>query len=95
MKKGASFFSFAQDVNLSEAMGKMKKAGYDGVELVMGDIGEVTMDTSEGELLKIRAMADDYGLEIPSIGTWLLWSNNVVSRILRQRFCAGQAYCKL
>lgn len=85
MKKGASFFSFAQDVNLSEAMGKMKKAGYDGVELVLGDIGEVTMDTGEGELLKIRAMADDYGLEIPSVGTWLLWSNNVVSPEEKER----------
>ena len=30
----------------------MKKAGYDGVELVLGDIGEITMDTTEAELLK-------------------------------------------
>lgn len=79
MKKGASFFSFAQDVDLSRAMKKMKDAGYDGVELVLGETGEITMDTTEAKLLKIRSMADDYGLEIPSVGTWLLWSNNVVS----------------
>jgi len=85
MKKGASFFSFAQDVKLSEAMKKMKDAGYDGVELVMGDIGEITMDTTEAQLLKIRAMADDFGLEIPSVGTWLLWSNNVVSPDEKER----------
>lgn len=85
MKKGASFFSFAQDVNLSEAMKKMKDAGYDGVELVLGDIGEITMNTTEAELLKIRSMADDYGLEIPSVGTWLLWSNNVVSSDEKER----------
>lgn len=79
MKKGASFFSFAEDVKLSGAMDKMQKAGYDGIELVMGSVGEITMDTSEADLLRIASMAKDYGLEIPSVGTWLLWANNVVS----------------
>jgi len=30
-------------------------------------------------------MADDFGLEIPSVGTWLLWSNNVVSPDEKER----------
>ena len=30
MKKGVSFFSFAQDVNIREAAAVVKKAGYDG-----------------------------------------------------------------
>ena len=88
MKKGASFFSFAQDVSLSEAMGKMKKAGYDGVELVTGENGELTMKTTGNELATIKSMADDYGLEIHSIGTWLLWANNLVSPDEKEReFC--------
>ena len=85
MKKGASFFSFAEDVNLSEAMDQMKKAGYDGVELVLGGTGELTMDTTDQQLQRIAAMAGDYGLEIPSVGTWLLWANNVVSPDEKER----------
>ena len=85
MKKGASFFSYAEDVNLKDAMSKMKKAGYEGVELVMGSTGEITMDTSEKELLRIAAMAADFGLDIPSVGTWLLWANNVVSPDEKER----------
>ena len=85
MKKGASFFSFAEDVNLSEAMDQMKKAGYNGVELVLGGTGELTMDTTDQQLQRIAAMAGDYGLEIPSVGTWLLWANNVVSPDEKER----------
>ncbi|MGI6527655.1 MAG: sugar phosphate isomerase/epimerase family protein [Caldicoprobacterales bacterium] len=90
MKKGASFFSFAEDVDLKEAMSQMAKAGYDGVELVLGSTGEITMDTSEKDLNRIKAMAEDFGLEIPSLGTWLLWENNIVSPDAKER-----EYCRV
>ena len=35
MKTAVSFYTFAQDVNIREACEEAKKAGYDGVELVI------------------------------------------------------------
>ena len=79
MKTAVSFFTFAQDVDLREAMEQSKNAGYDGVELVLNDTGGLKMETSDSELESIKQMANGLGLEIPSIGAWNLWSNNLVS----------------
>ena len=79
MKTAVSFFTFGEDVNLREAMEQSKSAGYDGVELILTDTGELNMSKSESELADIKCMADEIGLEIPSIGAWNLWSNNLVS----------------
>ena len=79
MKKGVSFFSFAQDVDILEASMEAKNAGYDGVELVLTDTGSLNMATAEGKLLEIRRMVNDLGLAIPSVGAWNLWSRNLAS----------------
>ena len=79
MKKGVSFFSFAQDVDIREAAREAKNAGYDGVELVLTDAGSLNMAATEAKLLKIRRTVTDLGLEIPSVGAWNLWSHNLAS----------------
>ena len=35
------------------------------------------MASTEGELREIRKIAEDLGLEIPSVGAWNLWSHNL------------------
>ena len=77
MKKGVSFFSFAQDVNIREAVAEAKNAGYDGIELVLTDEGSLNMASSDRELLEIRRIAEDLGLSIHSVGAWNLWSHNL------------------
>ena len=79
MKTAVSFFTFDQNVNLREAMEQSKKAGYDGVELVLSEEGSLNMKTTEREIAAMRNMAEDMGLCIPSVGAWNLWSFNLVS----------------
>jgi len=79
MKTAVSFFTFDEGTDLSEAMEQCKNAGYDGVELVLTDTGGLNMGTSDPELEGIKRTANGFGLEIPSIGSWNIWGNNLVS----------------
>ncbi len=46
-----------------------KKAGFDGVELSMdaGDSGCITLDTTEAKLMEMKKLAEETGIEIPSV----------------------------
>lgn len=79
MKQGASFYSFAQDVDVAVAMQHCKKAGYDGIEPVLSDAGYLNMGSTDAEVQQLGRMAKDMGLEMPSVGVWSLWDNNLVS----------------
>jgi len=79
MKTAVSFYTFDERVNIREAMEQCKTAGYDGVELVLSEAGGLNMKLSEPEIAAIKRIADDLGLAIPSVGSWNIWSNNLVS----------------
>ena len=79
MKQGVSFYTFDEKVNYKEAMEQSAKAGYDGVELVVSETGELNMKTTEKGMLAMKKMAEDMGLAICSVGAWNLWGNNLVS----------------
>lgn len=51
------------------AFALVKKAGFDGIELSMdaGDVGCITLNTTEKELMDMKKLADDNGIEIPSV----------------------------
>lgn len=79
MKQGVSFFSFAQNVDVKEAARQIKTAGYSGMEPVVSENGSLNPSMTDREVLKIREIAEDFDLEIPSVGVWSLWDNNLVS----------------
>ena len=79
MKTGLSLFSFKEDTDYKWAFHHVSSAGYDGVEPVMSEAGYLTPETSEKDILRIKSAAEDEGLEIPSVGVWSLWENNLVS----------------
>lgn len=79
MKTGLSLFSFKEDTDYKWAFHHVSSAGYDGVEPVMSEAGYLTQETSEKDILRIKSAAEDEGLEIPSVGVWSLWENNLVS----------------
>jgi len=79
MKQAVSFYTFDEAVDYREAMEQCAKVGYEGVELVVSETGELNMKTSESEMLAMKKMAEDMGLEICSVGAWNLWANNLVS----------------
>ena len=102
MKTAVSFYTFGQDVDIREACEQVKRAGYDGVELCISENGQLNMKTSERELLQIRRMVNDMGLEICSVGAWNMWEHNLAgddeaeaayaSNIARKQVEAAQAF---
>jgi len=79
MKTAVSFYTFDQNVDIREAMEQCKMAGYDGVEPVLSETGGLNMKQSDAEIQEIKRMADSFGLAIPSVGSWNIWDNNLVS----------------
>ena len=79
MKTAVSFYTFGQDVDLREACEQAKAAGYDGVEPVLSTAGSLNMHTSDAELLALRRMIEDMGLEVASVGAWNLWEHNLAA----------------
>ena len=93
MKQGISLFSFTENTDVRWMFEHAQKAGYQGVEPVMSESGYLNPSTSEKEILAMRRMAEDFGLEIPSVGVWSLWENNLVSdskEIRDKAFCIVQ-----
>ena len=79
MKIGVSFYTFDQQVDYAEAIEQSAKAGYDGVEFVLSETGQLNMKSSDEEILALRKMAYEHGLEVCSVGAWNLWEFNLVN----------------
>ena len=93
-------FSFQENSDIEKLFPLIRKAGYDGVEPVLSENGYLNHKSTEKDILAIKKLADDVGLEIPSVGVWSLWDHNLVSNnskvrqeakdiILKQLECAA------
>ena len=78
MKKGINIWSMpdrAPDACFSLA----KECGFDGVELSLGNEGPVRFDSTEKELLDVKAKAESYGIELPSLVCDACWDYSISS----------------
>lgn len=66
MKKGISIWSFPAQ-SLADNLKLAADAGFDGVELALDEVGELSLSTSERELLSIKRTAEELGLETYSL----------------------------
>ena len=98
MKKGINIWSFVGKSN-KEAMKLAKDAGFEGIELALCSDGEISMTSSDEELLSIRAYADELGIKIPSLSSGLCWTDSLTAddpeerqrafdMVVRQLYCA-------
>ena len=98
MKKGINIWSFIGKTN-KEAMKLAKDAGFEGIELALGGEGEITMTSTDEELLSIKAYAEELGIKIPSLSSGLCWANSLTANdpeerqrafdmVVRQLYCA-------
>ena len=98
MKKGINIWSFVGKSN-KEAMKLAKDAGFEGIELALCSDGEISMTSSDEELLSIRAYADQLGIKIPSLSSGLCWTDSLTAddpeerqrafdMVVRQLYCA-------
>ena len=73
MKKGISIWSFPA-APLAESFALAKDAGFDGVEVALDEQGELSLTTSEKDILAIANQAKDAGIELYSVASGLYWS---------------------
>jgi len=78
MKKGISIWSFAE-TDLKKCMMLAKDAGFDGIELALDETGPVSMESTKDDIMKVKAMADEIGLELYSVASGLYWTYNYTS----------------
>ncbi len=78
MKKGISIWSFAE-TDLRKCMLLAKEAGFDGIELALDENGAVSMNSTKEDILKVKAMASEIGLELYSVASGLYWTYNYTS----------------
>lgn len=79
MKKAVNAWLFPSSMTYLECMEKAKKAGFEGIELNVGDEGELTLNSGEKEILALGKQAEDVGIKITSISTSLSWGAPITS----------------
>ncbi len=74
MKKGISIWSFPAG-SLADSFRLAKDAGFEGVEVALDEAdGEITLASTEKELLEVKRQAADCGIELYSVASGLYWS---------------------
>lgn len=67
MKKGINQCSFPETMSIRECLDLAKKAGFEGVELNLGEEGEFSLKTPEKDIMNIMNLAKDVGIELSSL----------------------------
>lgn len=79
MKKGIHYWALPKKMNLREKIRFAKQAGFDGIELVIVDKGELRPDADEKELKAIRLTAKEEQIEIIGLTNSLSWKSSLTS----------------
>ncbi|MDO5864373.1 MULTISPECIES: sugar phosphate isomerase/epimerase [Paenarthrobacter] len=87
MKKGINAWSFAPGTSPEEVLRLSHSAGFQGAELVLGETGKLSLESSPQELVSLRGRAEELGIEIHSLATMLQLQYNMVSDnpVVRQK----------
>ena len=74
MKKGINAWSFPQTYCTQEIINSANTAQFDGVELNLSESGEISVASSEADILKIKAYAAEKKICLYSLSTALYWT---------------------
>lgn len=80
MKKSIGDNIFPEGMSFEDGLKLLKRAGYEGIELWLGDRPWFQMDTTDGELRQLFSKIQDAGLEVSDVANSLDWKENVSSR---------------
>ncbi len=78
MKKGISIWSFAE-TDLKKCFELAKDAGFDGVEVALDETGPVSLESTKEDILAVKKMAEEIGIELYSVASGLYWTYNYTS----------------
>ncbi len=95
MKKGINFWSFQENTPLETAAKLAKDAGFDGIEFCMAQSGPLGLNSKDADILSVKRMTEDIGLEIPSLASWVPWEHSLTSNNSKDREIAKDVIKKL
>jgi len=78
MKKGISIWSFAE-TDLKKCFEIAKDAGFEGVEVALDETGLISLESTKEDAMKVKAMAEEAGIELYSLASMLYWTYNYTS----------------
>ena len=78
MKKGISIWSFAE-TDLKKCFELAKDAGFEGVEVALDETGLISLESTQEDAEKVKAMAKEAGIELYSLASMLYWTYNYTS----------------
>jgi len=84
MKKAISIWSF-NNKTVMQAMTIAKRAGFDGIELSLNEIGETCLKSTDKELYEIRNYSEKIQLKIHSVASGLYWDYSFTSNSYNER----------
>src|SRR5947209_4683730 len=80
MKKSIGDTIFPQGMSFEDGVKLLKRAGYDGIELWLGDRPWFQVQTRDAELRQLLAKIQDAGLEVSNVSNSLDWEENICAR---------------
>jgi L-ribulose-5-phosphate 3-epimerase len=90
MKKSTGDNFFPKGTTFAEGLTLLKRAGFDGIELWLGDRPWFQMHTSDADLRARAKQIQDAGLVVSDIANILDWEENIASRDPARREAASR-----
>lgn len=88
MKKSTGDNFFPKDMAFTAGLQLLKKSGYDGVELWLGDRPWFQMNTTDAQVRSMLSQIEDAGLAVSNVANSLDWDENVSARDPKKREAA-------
>ncbi|MGM8364889.1 sugar phosphate isomerase/epimerase family protein [Virgibacillus sp. W0181] len=85
MKKGINYWSFQDGTPVYDAMVIAKNARFDGIEFCLADTGELSLESTDKEILQVKEQAAEIGIEMASLASWLPWEHSLTSNYIKER----------
>jgi hexulose-6-phosphate isomerase len=73
MKKGINFWSYPSETDIIAAMSMAKKAGFEGIEFCLTKEGPLSLQSTEKDILRLAAAANENDIEFSGLASWLPW----------------------
>src|SRR5579884_1573515 len=80
MKKSIGDNMIPKPMRFDQGLALIKKSGYEGIELWLGERPWFQMKTTDAELRALKRQIDDAGLQVSDIANALDWEENLSMR---------------
>src|SRR3954464_2107943 len=80
MQKATGDSFFPKGMTFAQGLALLKRAGYQGVELWLGDRPWFQMKTSDAEVRQLLGQIQDAGLSVSNVANSLDWEENISAR---------------